>query len=1695
MMKKILLLVFPLFFSAFAFSQPSENSWINYNQDYYKIKIAQDGIYRISAQALNFAGFPTTGIDPRKIRMYHNGIEQFLYIQGENDGAFDASDYIEFFGRKNDGSFDKSLYADSSWHPSPSYSLFNDTSAYFLTYSPLTNGSRVTVMNNNNFNSFSPAPYFIRESYLTGKDVPNAGLLFGYNRGWNSESIDYTESEGWGAVFGNYSGGNYPINISVPTEKLYSGGTAPDAEMEMCIGGVNNNPHNLVVTFPGVNFTDTYYYQTLHKYNFTVPLSAITSASSTCNLNVSSPTYPPEYSMFYWLSLKYPHSYDLNGDNKFQMLVPDDPQGYSRMDITNFNDGGSVPVIYDLTNHRKFLVVQNGNTFQSLVDNDNSGNTKEVYISSVSSIQSASLTKINYQSANPGRFNDFGALGLDSAFIIITHQSLMSAAQDYYNYRNTHAPNINRCLLVNIDELYDQFAYGIEKHPLSVKNFSRYVLNTWPTEAQHIFLIGKSISPADYRNNPGLYEKCMVASYGVPTSDILMTAGINGSLWEPKIPIGRISAQVPLEVTDYLHKVEEYETVQAGPPQPWQKEILHFGGGNDTVQQNLLAGYLGQYESILEDSLFGGHVTTYLKFSTSPIQINLADTLQAQLDSGVAIMTFFGHASGSTFDISTDEPSAYQNHGRYPMVFANSCFSGDFHSTQKSVSEKFVLEPEKAAIGFLASVGLGNPPFLLSYTKTLFQHASYSDYGATIGQLMKKTIQDIQVLGGTGEKQVASEMSLQGDPAIRLNSFDKPDYSIDESKVYFTPSYITTDLDTFNVKIITRNYGKAVQDSFVVRITHTYPNGIDSVYTFKRGRCYYSDELTAKLFTGGFSGAGFNKLKVEIDLPDSVNEYENYLNNSTTSDFFIYSKDIIPVYPPDYSIHPYNTVTLKASTANPLAGLVNYRFEIDTLDLNLKDITPGMTTSPLFRTFNLVDSGGVLSWNPPNYFLQDSVVYFWRVANDSIQYDTASFHWQQSSFIYIPGKTGWAQTHFHQFKSDGYENIRYDTLGRKFDFVNNVKALKITTKGYPDGTQTQYNEIGYTLNNSPVEYNGCTTNSAIMVAILDSISLEPWTTCGNNFGQFNQFTLTSGNCGDPIVLGSGNCRNRPENYFIFHMSNPSHMDSLNSLLNRIPNKDYVILYSWYTYPYSTANPSFHSALSSLGINTANMNDNHSFIYFIQKGDTSTLQELYGTIDTISYSLNATLTSVWNRGNINTVTIGPSTRWESLHWNQHPKEALPMDDVVYLNIIGLNSNTNVWDTIARGVQYNTGKDTTLNWISAIDYPYIRLQSYLQDYTLNTPPQMDYWRIYYDEAPECALNPNRTFSFYNNPIQEGDTVRLSIAIDNIGNIPMDSLGVSFFLYDNNRRRYEIKNYKLDSLRSSQSLIASISIDTTFNLAGDNSLWVEANPFIAPYHQVEKYHFNNLAEIKFKMDRDKINPILDVTFDGTHILNGDIVSGKPQIIIRLHDENRFLALNDSGNFKVLLTTPGSNTPININWNTISFGQLMRFTPAVLPHNSCQISWNPTLSEDGKYWLEVEATDRSNNESGKYNYKISFEVINKSTITEVLNYPNPFSTSTRFVFTLTGNEVPTGMKIQVMTVTGKIIREIMQNELGNIHIGRNITDYAWDGKDEFGDQLANGLYLYRVVTDLHGEAIERRATDIDKFFKKGWGKMYLMR
>ena len=238
------------------------------------------------------------------------------------------------------------------------------------------------------------------------------------------------------------------------------------------------------------------------------------------------------------------------------------------------------------------------------------------------------------------------------------------------------------------------------------------------------------------------------------------------------------------------------------------------------------------------------------------------------------------------------------------------------------------------------------------------------------------------------------------------------------------------------------------------------------------------------------------------------------------------------------------------------------------------------------------------------------------------------------------------------------------------------------------------------------------------------------------------------------------------------------------------------------------------------------------------------------------------------------------------------------------------------------------------------------------------------------------------------------------------------------------------------------------------------------------------------------------MDVTFDGVHILNDDIVSARPHIIVKLKDESKSRALNDTSLLSVQIQYPdGSLRTYHFDNDT------MKFTPANLAsgENTATIDLSPSFTgDDDDYQLIVSGKDASGNPAGNLNYRVGFRVISKPMISNLLNYPNPFTTSTAFVFTITGSEIPQNMRIQILTITGKIIREITENELGPLHIGRNITDFKWDGSDMYGQKVANGVYLYRVLTNLNGKSMDKftdQGDNTDKYFTKGYGKMYFMR
>ena len=120
----------------------------------------------------------------------------------------------------------------------------------------------------------------------------------------------------------------------------------------------------------------------------------------------------------------------------------------------------------------------------------------------------------------------------------------------------------------------------------------------------------------------------------------------------------------------------------------------------------------------------------------------------------------------------------------------------------------------------------------------------------------------------------------------------------------------------------------------------------------------------------------------------------------------------------------------------------------------------------------------------------------------------------------------------------------------------------------------------------------------------------------------------------------------------------------------------------------------------------------------------------------------------------------------------------------------------------------------------------------------------------------------------------------------------------------------------------------------------------------------------------------------------------------------------------------------------------------------------------------LKIKAWDVLNN-SGEVELEFTVAKDEELTLERVLNYPNPFTTKTQFWFEHNKPGQNLQVRLQIFTVSGRIIKRIQQtiNTTGN-----RSSDLEWNGKDEYGDKVGRGVYLYKLsVTAPGGQRKEK--------------------
>lgn len=1642
------------------------NEWIDFSKTYFRIKVADDAVYRVDYQVLSDAGFPVGNVPASEWRLYRNGQQEAIFVSG--DGLFGSGDFVEFYGKKNRGEVDFYLFENAEEEQiNPEYSMYNDTAVYYLTWGTGGQALRYTALQNDLSNLPAAEPF----CWQTTKKVLTDGLF----KKKISDEIQYSWFDGNGYSRAGSASTN-PVSLSLPM--VFAAG--PDAETHVRYACNLGDHHQQIFLNDSLFAEDEFAAFKIVDRKFLVAAGFLSQGAT---LRLASPLGDRNGLVF--ANIRYPRLFDFeNGSTATFELAASPSEKY--LEIKGFELSSGNPVLWDLSHKTRLETASQSGLAKAKILPSNS--TRMFFLASPSAVKNVSdLQSVQFKNLT----------GEAADYLIISNKALFSdplaggadRVAEYADYRRSPAGGSHAVKVVDVNELYEQFAYGIRFHPIAVRNFLHWAKRQWP-QAEHAFILGKALDSHQFRSSAQQIEFVdslfFVPTMSNPGADLPFVMHGN-RLSEPILAIGRLAVTKPSEIRDYLDKLILHEqqlslASQTIGDKAWMKRVIHNSGGL-SGEASLIRNYTTSMANVLKTNRFGAEVHTFYKTSDDPVQISAYEQLLDLMNDGVAVWSIFGHSSAFTVDFDIGQPEAYSNYGRYPLMLIMGCFSGQCSLTQPGIGERFVLAPDRGAIAFIASVNYSFTDALHTYARQYYERLGGEDYGKSIGLTLAHTVADLKDAQNPALIAVLHQNLMQGDPAVKVFAHDGPDYLIDNQSVRFDPNPIGMEKPTAKLTFDAVNIGENTGGQITLKVEQRLPdntvlNRITDTIPAPPNR----SKLEYTLPLAG-SKIGFNRFFIALDPDNEVaeNPVAAELNNDLADatgergmDVYFYADDVSPVFPAPFAIVSKPEPTLYASTLNTAAQPLRYLFEIDTLET---------FDSPFKQEKEITARGGLLSWKPA-IPMKDSVVYYWRVARDSLVNGAAL--WRNRSFIYLPNSgPGWNQSDFGQYREGVFTNLQANDTSRLIEFRDNAAfvTVQVAYRGvnrYP-GLQNSYYENF--LGDFGWSQEGISRGVALVVA-------DP------NTGRLRH---------NPAGGVYNFAPEKDRVFFWFDTRDSLQRQKLRSFVEtEIPNGHYVGLLAFNTptdalgyAPQLWANDSvsqgknLFQVLESQGaksvrqlVNFTSAPPAYGFVF--RKNDPG-----YPALDsivsdpTLVADVRANFSAKWSVGQMETPPIGPVKTWKSLHWNRGVFD--DSSDSASLAVLALREGQP--DSLL--FRLTDVFETSLAGLSATQFPQLKLRYEISDTLARTATPLAYARLLFDAVPEGALHPAAHFDFQRDTLQQGETLRTSIAFANISDVAFDSLLVKFKI-ENQAGTGGSFFKKLKPLASGDSLHADFSTPT-LPLQGLQQLLIEANP---ANDQPELYHFNNVLLRDFFVGRDERNPILDVTFDGQHILDGDLISPKPVVIITLKDENRYLAMSDSGTFSLTLVLPdGSQQTLAHN------DPALLFFPADasnLPKkNLARLEWRPAFVQDGEYRLLVNGRDASGNESAALDWSVTFKIITKSSLSNVLNYPNPFSTSTCFVYTLTGSEPPTHFKIQVMTVSGRVVREITEQEFGPLKPGTHRSDFCWNGRDEYGDQLANGVYLYRIVAKkADGTDFDLFENDAaDGFFKHGFGKMVLMR
>ena len=643
----------------------------------YRIPVRRAGIYRLTYQRLQAAGLPVGTLDPRTLRLFRYGQEVAIRVLGEEDGHFDLTDAVLFYGQPI------------------RHNRYTDTEVYWLTYGGVP-GRRMGRRDGTPHGTAPLPPAFAATEHR------EENALYYFQIPWRPDHDHWL----WNYT---YPEGKIPQQTyTFPAHPLAGGSYTATLRMYLC--SYTQDPsvdpdHHIRAFVNGVLVSELWWDGRVDLTPTLSFASALLQPSGN-SVRVEAPADTGAFAdlVFYdWLELGERRLFaaeldrlDWNGEaGSYEYHLTSFSQSQIRLfDVTD--PDGPIEVV-------STTVVNAGSSFDLHFEDAATGTTAYLAMAEGKLLQPESVT-----AAAPADLRD-PANGAD--YLIVSHGNFRTQALSLAAFR---AGQGLRTQVVDVQDVYDLFAYG-RRVPEAIRGFLAYTYENWGTPApSYVILLGDG--HYDFKNYLGYGMGNYVIPYlGFVDPWIGETAADNryvclsGSDTIPDMHLGRLPANTAAQAQVMVDKIVNYE--QMPPPGDWRMRTLFVADNADSA---------GNFAALSEALINGYYPPPY---QAERVYLGVTHSLTAArqaiidgINAGRLLVNYIGHGGpglwASEALLNNAALSSLVNGPYFPVALPMTCYEGYYISPQSNssffaLSEQFLRAQGKGWVASWSPAGLG----------------------------------------------------------------------------------------------------------------------------------------------------------------------------------------------------------------------------------------------------------------------------------------------------------------------------------------------------------------------------------------------------------------------------------------------------------------------------------------------------------------------------------------------------------------------------------------------------------------------------------------------------------------------------------------------------------------------------------------------------------------------------------------------------------------------------------------------------------------------------------------------------------------------------------------------------------------------------------------------------------------------------